>query len=222
MRGLIKCCIAAVMGAAAVGAAQASPFIVNISATSGQGTVFDPAPGWYTAQWIGTAQGGAYDAENVTCGSPTCTTGWTEGFVSFESAAINAIRNGLNGQYDWYTVNDVANYSSALAALNAFQTAGTVLDNHMPIVAGVPNNYWIISTDTIAQPWTFYFDGQPQYLVPLDGLTDQSNAYGGVSLLVTPTAVPEPATWTLMLGGVAGLGALLRRRRSADRVAFTV
>jgi hypothetical protein len=37
---------------------------------------------------------------------------------------------------------------------------------------------------------------------------------GGVSLSVVP-ATPEPSTWLLMIGGVAGAGLMLRRAKKA-------
>jgi hypothetical protein len=36
-----------------------------------------------------------------------------------------------------------------------------------------------------------------------------------VTVFFSQTAVPEPATWAMMLGGFFGLGAILRRRRAA-------
>jgi len=41
--------------------------------------------------------------------------------------------------------------------------------------------------------------------------------YFGTATLVTPSAAPEPSAWALMLLGVGGLGAVLRRRGRAVR-----
>jgi hypothetical protein len=48
----------------------------------------------------------------------------------------------------------------------------------------------------------------------LDGSTTGNVLLG--NLLLTPTAVPEPATWGLMLLGFAGIGVALRRRKRAE------
>jgi hypothetical protein len=42
---------------------------------------------------------------------------------------------------------------------------------------------------------------------------------GHVGATLAPAAVPEPATWAMMLVGFGGLGALLRRRRQAAALA---
>ena len=51
----------------------------------------------------------------------------------------------------------------------------------------------------------------------LDNAGNYSNDSTGVSLRVT--AVPEPATWAMMIFGFAGVGATLRLRRSGHRLA---
>jgi hypothetical protein len=50
----------------------------------------------------------------------------------------------------------------------------------------------------------------------------ETSQLGGENFLITniaTQAVPEPASWALMLLGFGGLGALLRRRRTADALA---
>jgi hypothetical protein len=42
------------------------------------------------------------------------------------------------------------------------------------------------------------------------------NAYSGKISVVSPTAVPEPATWAMLLFGMFGAGAVLRRRRAVS------
>lgn len=49
--------------------------------------------------------------------------------------------------------------------------------------------------------------------------TDSSSTGGGAGkardqiITAVPDAVPEPATWAIMLSGLGGLGAVLRTRR---------
>jgi len=47
----------------------------------------------------------------------------------------------------------------------------------------------------------------------LTGTLMLTDYYDGAPLMLTVTAVPEPMTWALMLGGFALTGAALRRRR---------
>jgi hypothetical protein len=47
----------------------------------------------------------------------------------------------------------------------------------------------------------------------LVGLTPGSSIFGPVTISVSVTTVPEPATWAMMLVGFGGLGAAMRARR---------
>jgi hypothetical protein len=47
----------------------------------------------------------------------------------------------------------------------------------------------------------------------LDSFSFQNGSVSGVALYATGVAVPEPATWAMMLGGFGLLGASMRRRQ---------
>lgn len=46
------------------------------------------------------------------------------------------------------------------------------------------------------------------------GLTPGATIFGPVDISVSFAAVPEPATWAMMLVGLGGLGAMMRRRKA--------
>lgn len=58
------------------------------------------------------------------------------------------------------------------------------------------------------------FGGAANYIA-FDDITLGSATAGGGA----PAGVPEPATWTMLLAGFGGIGALMRRRRSLARLA---
>ena len=74
---------------------------------------------------------------------------------------------------------------------------------------------------------TFTFANNNVLKVQLSDATFNGGAFGlrpgydygaNVSATFTLTAVPEPATWAMMIGGFAVVGAAARRRNSGDRV----
>jgi hypothetical protein len=62
------------------------------------------------------------------------------------------------------------------------------------------------------------FLGPDVYTLTMYGSTNASGTFtGNISL----TAVPEPATWAMMIVGVAAVGTAMRRRSQTARVAFS-
>jgi hypothetical protein len=63
----------------------------------------------------------------------------------------------------------------------------------------------------------------PQSSASLDNLQVRwislNNGGSGYGLPTTPGAVPEPATWLMMIMGFGGLGAMIRRRRAGAAIA---
>jgi len=57
-----------------------------------------------------------------------------------------------------------------------------------------------------------------QNTIVVTGISRGLGSYGG-NLVFSPTAVPEPATWAMMLLGFAGIGWQLRRKRSGTALA---
>ncbi|HEV7384299.1 MAG TPA: PEPxxWA-CTERM sorting domain-containing protein [Phenylobacterium sp.] len=174
--------------------------IINLDSTSSVGVDFVFAPGTYKIEFIGTADGGAYNGWNSSCPAGVCpATGWREVF-----------NIDVNGQPDIEVFSIPGpTFSSALAALAAFQAAPFILDTTLTLVGG---SYIATGTDFIPQPWIVSPPVPTPVTFFLRDLTRDDNV-GGVSLRIT--AVPEPSTWAMMLLGFGGLGAALRSRRKS-------
>ncbi len=122
---------------------------------------------------------------------------------------------------------DTFNFSfSALAGLNAgaanglhFQfTPGTPNVDFSQVtlngIAGTVDNSGAGNTISVffAGPVDGWLSNSPAYQLKIWGTASAGSQYGG-SLNVS--VVPEPGSYALMLGGLAGIGMVLRRRRSS-------
>ncbi|HWJ70894.1 MAG TPA: PEPxxWA-CTERM sorting domain-containing protein [Sphingobium sp.] len=58
-----------------------------------------------------------------------------------------------------------------------------------------------------------------QLLYSEQGMPVKSSSGGNLTLALIPSAVPEPATWAMMIGGLALIGVRLRGRKAAVRFA---
>lgn len=179
--------------------APAEAAIIDISATTTQGATFTFDPGTYLIQWIGVADGGAYDAWNPNCPTGDCTSGWRDVFAVTTDT-------GQLIDFTTYTIPGPT-FASPLASITAFKAAPSILasDFHWNGVSFAPDGQKLI-----AQPWIVTVDSTTTIGLFIPDATKADN-YGGVSLKIS--AVPEPSTWAMMILGLGGAGAMLRRRR---------
>lgn len=196
--------IGLVAGAAALAlasAAQAS-ITINISATGGPTTyTFDA--GSYLVQWIGVADGGAYDAWNPNCPTGDCTSGWRDVFRASTDP-------GPNPELSVFSLAGPA-FSSALTSLAAFKAAPTIVNTTLTWNG---SSYGVTEFQNMAQPLIVHFDIARTVTFGAGDGTPLDN-YGGVSLRFS--AVPEPTTWTMMILGFGASGLALRARRRTAR-----
>lgn len=78
----------------------------------------------------------------------------------------------------------------------------------------VSGHHAILTLNYIEEDFSV-FDLGPQYIpVAYGDFSPQSYSLTTSPGSYTPTAIPEPAAWAMMIGGFGGVGAMLRRRRA--------
>lgn len=184
------------LATASIGTASAA--IVDISATSSAGTDFTYAAGVsYTVEFIGTADGGAFNAWNGACPAGICpASGWTDAF---------SVTLAGDPYLEVFNIPS-APFASPLASLAAFQGAADIV--HLTL--NPANNFAQVGLQFIPQPWRLSF-AQTTTVHMHAGDGSPLDNVGGVSLRIA--AVPEPASWALMILGFGAVGAALRSRR---------
>jgi hypothetical protein len=109
---------------------------------------------------------------------------------------------------------DYNNSGSGAAALYASATGTVLLASSLFTLAPTSTNGW--ATETLSftansTSTTIEFLGDSEYTSEYTGLDDVSVTAQGST---TPPSVPEPASLTLLMLSLGGLGAVRRRRRS--------
>jgi len=195
-------------------ASQASAAVINIDATNNTGTTVNLAAGSYLLTFVGTsAPGGLYDGWNATgnvnCNQAgICSEGWLNAFI--------AVTPDNNATLFYVSVPGFPQ------ALRMYATAGAALAGYQSATELHKYENGVLQGDT--DPLPFRFDLAQSVNLKLligpgaDGL--YSNNVGGVSIDIS--AVPEPATWTMMILGLGTAGVMARGGRRKRALAAAI
>jgi hypothetical protein len=91
----------------------------------------------------------------------------------------------------------------------------------MPVLIGQITQDWT-AQNPLAWNYNYYSGGELSYMLPSSSWTSLPYDIGFRSFVdeTATAAVPEPASWAMMIGGFALAGGALRRRRAGAEVRF--
>jgi hypothetical protein len=138
-------------------------------------------------------------------------TGLSGGFTNLLGVRINGVDGALGLD------NHASAYGDSFVLGNV--TAGDTLVFFIDVNAGTARYYSdpALNSDGVNHAWAAAYAGDAQVPAGINVAFEDLPGggdfnYGDHSFVFQVSAVPEPAGWALLLGGVAGLGALRRRR----------
>lgn len=213
-----KIALLGAVAALALGATEAgaTATVVNVSATSSAGTTLSLGAGQYSFSFIGTAQGGAYSAASAwatTTGCDgagrNCSQGWLTALFIDLGNTVGAFDRTTGLAY--WPQPYLSPYFATPEAANAAAQTGTFIATTL---AGTP------SADTTA-PFTFSLaSAQDVNFFLKDSYYGDNRGGISIALARVGAAVPEPATWAMLLAGFGAVGFAMRRKRE-QRVAVS-
>ncbi|HEY1124834.1 MAG TPA: PEPxxWA-CTERM sorting domain-containing protein [Sphingobium sp.] len=205
--------------ALAAGSAQAGTQIVDISGLGSGGTIVALAAGSYSIKFINNSANGGYAAyspwsfeSGCNASGENCATGWSVSLAIDFGFGTGNFSHSDGFQYGQLaTQSDSHLYATAEQALASIQSANLVrapLPQVTDQNAYVPTGNPISFTLAAAQSVNFFIYDYPY-----------NDNRGGVSILlddgINPNpAVPEPASWAMLIAGLGVVGAAMRRRRA--------
>ncbi len=192
---------ATALAAATATPAMAAPVLWDVSA-GGNGHYYDFVPG--DVPW-----GAALEAAQFA----TPIAGYASYLATITSAAENAFVLSVSGERGWIGASDDGDESNFTWRTGPEMGQALTYTNWY---AGEPNN--CCGGENYVQ-LNFHSPGTWN---DLQGLPSQNGFNGGyfVEYSQLPGAVPEPATWAMLIGGFGLMGAAMRRRRQTVRVTF--
>ena len=162
-----------------------------------------------TALAVGSAAGAVVTVDSstmVTSGPTTVVNTTTIGFTEADLSSPT------------FTENLV--FTNTLAGLYSITltTSSPAIDFTSAILTGAGGPFGLveINDDGISEFWRLANPitlSASQYTLTINGNNSGAGSLGG-SITISPSAVPEPATWAMMLLGFGAVGFAMRRRRS--------
>lgn len=177
-------------------------------------TTPSPVPAGYTGPIVATI-----GHTGITAGAFSDTFAFTIGLTGMGNIGIGSgnVTTGVNvANFLGITDLDITSIlvNGVLASLqlqDANHVNCTVRDTNPAVGTCGANEFWSANNVPIT--------GGALNTIVVSGISRGQGSYGG-NLTFTPTAVPEPATWAMMLLGFAGIGFHFRRRRGAALAQF--
>lgn len=187
--------------------------IIDISAATSAGTTVSLGAGTYSLDFIGQADGGAYNAWNAwaivtgcDANGANCTKGYRTTF-SLDFGHGTGQFDRTDGIYfsRWSSANDNLLYATDLLALQNVGSSVLMSYSYAPAT-------W--TTSPLPVQFTLNSAQDVNFFIPDSFYRDN---LGGISLSLTPAStspVPEPMTWALLLTGFGLVGWSMRSRKS--------
>jgi opacity protein-like surface antigen len=140
------------------------------------------------------------------------------GYCTFdEPVATGAFSNKFTTAQSFADVFTINLSDSYLLSITAAFNGGPINFTQAGLYDSLDN---LLDTITFDNAATFFSLGAGSYKLKLAGTAASKAVYSG-NIFIEPTAVPEPASWSLMVVGLGLLGATMRRRQRVARVAFS-
>ena len=212
---LIKTLIAAITltGAGAAGAANLltnGSFETPNPVYAALGTADTSINGWTTfLSGVEHFNPSAYDASLGAA---------ADGLMAVDLANVSFLEGG-GIQQALSTVNGQLYQLSFAVGSSNYVGRGLAADIQLSIGGGAPQNFLTDATSQAAITWKTYslnFTGTGSSMMLAFSNKDDPNTHFAFLDDVSVTAVPEPASYAMMLGGLAVVGGIARRRRAAS------
>ncbi|HEX8405418.1 MAG TPA: FxDxF family PEP-CTERM protein [Duganella sp.] len=124
----------------------------------------------------------------------------------FDTSADFGANEAIN---DTWTFTLLTPSSTSFSALQTFATSAGQIMNFSAVLNGVSFGAPTLEAGSQTLSWTDFL-AAGQYSVSITGMTGLAGAQYGATVSAQP--VPEPETYAMMLGGLALLGAVARRK----------